>query len=379
VNTSVANKTDPEEFKKFHVLLMINAPKLYKPYYLALQKQGKEPLPGINWKKTPKTYEQALSLMRKGFNIGIAGTDSDYLCIMDVDDLSQVRLDQIKPTLQITSRKRMGRHYYYFSLDRSAKKNIPTRDAGELRTTWQYVLAPGSYVPCGEKELRNMPQEERINAGHYTVTGPVPAVDVKFEELPIVYRARHYEILKAEAEAKRREEERKKRVVPKVSNKNKSALWDLTIADVSGLSDTHYKKVPMPSEMHTTDTTTGHNCSVSRNLLHCWRHEVTHCPLSYLGVLAGLGTCEQLGKPHGGGSFGIDFQDGYTIYRLWKYAKKRGLIPESDPIPHSALVYYSLNRNLCKKQELVQGRIPNFTYAFAPMVAKKEGMDFGRQ
>lgn len=160
MNTNVANKTDPEEFKKFHVLLMINAPKLYKPYYLALQKQGKEPLPGINWKKTPKTYEQALSLMRKGFNIGIAGTDSDYLCIMDVDDLSQVRLDQIKPTLQITSRKRMGRHYYYFSLDRSAKKNIPTRDAGELRTTWQYVLAPGSYVPAARRNCETCPKKK---------------------------------------------------------------------------------------------------------------------------------------------------------------------------------------------------------------------------
>ena len=377
MNTSVANKTDPEEFKKFHVLLMINAPKLYKPYYLALQKQGKEPLPGINWKKTPKTYEQALSLMRKGFNIGIAGTDSDYLCIMDVDDLSQVRLDQIKPTLQITSRKRMGRHYYYFSLDRSAKKNIPTRDAGELRTTWQYVLAPGSYVPCGEKELLNMPQEERINAGHYTVTDPVPAVDVKFNELPIVYRARHYEILKAEAEAKRREEERKKRVIPTVSNKNKSALWDLTISDVTGLSDTGYKKIAMPSDIHGSET--GHNCSVSRNLLHCWRHEVTHCPLSILAVKAGLGTCEQLGKPHGGGSFGIDFQDGYTIYRLWNYAKKRGLIPESDPIPHSALVYYTLHKELCEKKELKQGRIPDFAYIIAPVIAKTEGMNFGRQ
>ncbi|MFA7206775.1 MAG: hypothetical protein WC102_10655, partial [Saccharofermentanales bacterium] len=84
-------------------------------------------------------------------------------------------------------------------------------------------------------------------------------------------------------------------------------------------------------------------------------------------------------KPHGGGSFGIDFQDGHTIYQLWKYAKKRGLIPESDPIPHSALVYYSLNKNLCKKKELVQGRIPDFIYAIAPIIAKKEGMDFGRQ
>ncbi|MDD4804699.1 MAG: bifunctional DNA primase/polymerase [Candidatus Pacebacteria bacterium] len=369
--------TDPEQFIVFNELLTKNAPKGYIPYYFPIEKNGKEPLVGVSWKKNQKTFSQALALMHKGFNIGIAGTDDDYLCIMDVDDMSQVPLDQIKPTLQITSRKRIGRHYYYFSLDRSAKKNIPTRDAGELRTTWQYVLAPGSYVPCGEKELRNMPEAEKVNAGRYTITGPVPAVDVTFDELPIVYRARYHQTLKAEAEAKRREEERKKRVVPTISNKNKSALWDLTITEVSGLSETGYRKIPMPTEIHGSET--GHNCSVSKGLLHCWRHEVTHCPLSYLGVLAGIGTCEQLGKPHGGGSFGIDFQDGQTVYQLWKYAKKRGLIPESDPIPHSALVYYSINRKLCEKKELKQGRIPDFTYAIAPVVAKKEGMNFGRQ
>jgi putative DNA primase/helicase len=98
-----------------------------------------------------------------------------------------------------------------------------------------------------------------------------------------------------------------------------------------------------------------------------------------LAVKAGLGTCEQLGKPHGGGSFGIDFQDGYTIYRLWNYAKKRGLIPESDPIPHSALVYYTLHKELCEKKELKQGRIPDFAYIIAPVIAKTEGMNFGRQ
>jgi putative DNA primase/helicase len=371
------NNTDPEQFTVFNELLTRNAPKDYIAYYFPLEKNGKEPLVGVSWKKNQKTFKQALALMKKGFNIGIAGTDQDFLCILDVDDLTQVRLDQIKPTLQVTSRKRIGRHYYYFSLDGSAKKNISTRDAGELRSNWQYVLAPGSYVPCGEKELRNMPEQERAQAGRYTVTDQLATSDVKFEELPIVYRARYYEILKAEAEAKKREEERKKRVVPTVSNKNNSALWDLTISDVSGLSDTGYKKIAMPSDIHGSET--GHNCSVSRNLLHCWRHEVTHCPLSILAVKAGLGTCEQLGKPHGGGSFGIDFQDGYTIYRLWNYAKKRGLIPESDPIPHSALVYYTLHKELCEKKELKQGRIPDFAYIIAPVIAKTEGMNFGRQ
>jgi putative DNA primase/helicase len=146
--------TDPTEFKKFYSLLMSNAPKgnkPFSPFLFPCEKGGKEPVPGISWKKNKKSFSQALKLMEKGYNIGIAGTDADSLCILDVDDMTQVPLEEIKWTLAVISRKRIGRHYYYFSPDLSAKKNVATSDAGELRSSWQYVLAPGSYVrkePC---------------------------------------------------------------------------------------------------------------------------------------------------------------------------------------------------------------------------------------
>lgn len=368
-------KTDIEQFKLFHELLLLNAPNAYKPFYFVCMKENKDPLPGISWKKSGLGFKKACNLMERGYNIGIAGTDYDSLCILDVDEMEKVPDKEVKPTLQVFSRKRIGRHNYYFSQDGSAKKNI-SANVGELRSSWQYVLTPGSYVPCASYEIAKMPQKEQSLAGCYTVEGKVHAVDITFEELPTVYKARHYELLRTQAAADKKAAERKHRKVPKII-KYKSELWDLNIHDVSGVLNTGWKKVPMPSEIHGSGT--GHNCSVNNNLLHCWRHEVTHCALSYLGVLAGVGTCEQLGKPHGGGSFGFDFQDGYTIYTIWKHAKKMRLIPDDDPVPHSSLVYYALSKKLCKKEDLVDGRVPAFSYTFAPLLAKKEGINFGRK
>lgn len=350
---------------------------LYKAYYLIIQKNGKEPIPEVNWKTAGKSFEQAYELMQAGYNIGIAGTDADTLCILDVDDLTQIKPGEVKPTLMITSRKRIGRHYYYFSLDGSSKKNIATSNAGELRSTWQYVLAPGSYVPCSDIEILRMPEHERKNAGKYTISYAVEPAFLTFIELPHVYKARYYEKIRIQREAERKAAERKHRVVPKII-RYKSALWDLTITDVSKLRATGHKKIAMPSEIHGSET--GHNCSVSGGLLHCWRHYVTHCAFSYLAVLAGVGSCEQMGKPHAGGSYGVDFLDGYTVYRCWRYAKEHGMIPEDDPIPHSALVYYTLNKHLCEKDQLVEGRIPFESYLWAPKIAQyEEGINFGRK
>jgi hypothetical protein len=122
--------TNPEEFKRFHILLVRGAPKGYMPFYFPLEQNGKDPRKNISWKNNRKTFGEAYYLMKKGFNIGIAATSNDPLVIVDVDDLEQV--PKIKPTLQVTSRKRIGQHNYYFSPDGSAKKNIATKDAGEV-------------------------------------------------------------------------------------------------------------------------------------------------------------------------------------------------------------------------------------------------------
>ena len=364
--------TDPAEFWKFHKL--ITAGSDYQPFYVPLEREGKEPREGVRWKNNRKTFNEAYYLMKRGFNIGIVATDKDPLCIVDVDDMKQV--PSIKPTLQVTSRKRIGRHNYFFAVDGTAKINIATQDAGEVRAKWQYVLVPGSYVPCSQEEIDRMPESEKPYAGKYTLNNELPVSEITFEELPDVYKVRYSEMRKDEVSAAIRSIN-KKPYTGKNSTGKRSALWDLDITDVSGVRDTQGKRVPMPPEIHGSET--GKNCSVSEGLLHCWRHSVCHNAFSYLCMLAGIASCERAGMPHGGRSFGVDAQDGETVFKAWMYAKDHGMIPKDDPIPRKALVHYAISRGCCKKEELIDGdRLPTLGYTLARLVAKQEGIDLGR-
>lgn len=367
--------TNPEEFKRFHLLLTRSAPKGFLPFYFPLEKGDKEPLKNRSWKNNRKTFGQAYNLMKDGYNIGICATGKDCLCIVDIDDLEQVT--EIKPTLQITSRKRIGLHNYFFAIDGTAKKNIATGDAGEVRANWQYVLAPGSFVECSEEEINRMPEHEKPHAGRYTVKNELPVSEITFEELPDVYKARYTEMVQDELGKVIQNIGKKKEKTHSRNIQNGSALWELTISDVSGIGDTGNRKIPMPSEIHGSQT--GHNCSVRNGLMHCWRHYVAHNAFSYLAVLAGVSSCERAGYPHEGRYFGVDFQDGKTVFEVWHYAKRRGMIPENDPIPRKALVYYAISRGCCKKEEVLEGnRLPILGYTLALLVAKQEGVNLGR-
>jgi Bifunctional DNA primase/polymerase, N-terminal. len=366
--------TNPAEFKHFHERILKNAPRGYTPYYFSLKIGGKDPLEGISWKKNRKTFAEAYYLMKRGFNIGIAATSSDPLVIVDVDDMEQV--PEVKPTLQVTSRKRIGRHNYFFGFDGSAKKNIATKDAGEVRSVWQYVVAPGSFVQCSEQEMDRIPENEKVNAGKYTLKNELPVSEITFEELPEVYKIRYSEIVHDEVELAIRHAKRK-HTGQRQAGKHRSALWDLDITEVSGVRDTGGRRVPIPSEIHGSET--GHNCSVSNGLLHCWRHDVTHNAFSYIAMLAGVKTCERAGLPHGGHYFGADAQDGETLFKVWMYAKENRLIPENDPIPSAALAYYALDKGMCKKSDLInEYGLPELIYHVALLVSKQEGLNFGR-
>ena len=154
---SLEIKTNPEEFRRFHCLLTKQNPN-YHPYYFALNSNRKDPIEGVSWKAARLSFEDALDKMQRGFNIGIAGTDTDNLVIIDIDDLKKV--NDSKPTLITKSRKRIGMHCFYFSEDEksdnifvdSAKQNIATEKCGEVRSSWQYVVVAGSYVPVDPQE-----------------------------------------------------------------------------------------------------------------------------------------------------------------------------------------------------------------------------------
>ena len=222
-----------------------------------------------------------------------------------------------------------------------------------------------------------MPESEKPYAGKYTLNNELPVSEITFEELPDVYKVRYSEMRKDEVSAAIRSIN-KKPYTGKNSTGKTSALWDLDITDVSGVRDTQGKRVPMPPEIHGSET--GKNCSVSEGLLHCWRHSVCHNAFSYLCMLAGIAACERAGMPHGGHHFGADPHDGETVFKVWEYAKNQRLIPQDDPIPQRALTYYAIERGLCKKEDLTRdGRLPPIIYQIALLVAKQEGFNFGRK
>lgn len=363
--------TDPDAFWKFYKLLTKDRLD-YQPFFFPLVRGGKDPWERISWKNNRKTPKEAFYLLKRGFNIGIAARKEDLLVIVDVDDMSQV--PEIKETLQVKSRKRIGTHNYFFAKDQSAKRNIATGDAGEVRACWQYVVAPGSFVECKPETIEKMPEEERSLAGKYTLNKEMSVSTITFDEFPEVYKKRAAEIEKDKVIAAIAHI---RKPVLHTANGFKSALWDLTISDVSGLGDTGGRRVPIPSEIHGSDT--GKNCSVTDGLLHCWRHEVCHNAFSYLAVLAGILQCERAGLEHNGSYFGADASDGETVFKVWLYAKEKGLISKDDPIPARALKYYASARGVCKKDKAINNeKLSRVEYAIILAVAKQEGINLGR-
>ena len=119
-----------------------------------------------------------------------------------------------KPTLTVISRKRIGKHGYYFTKDKpaetifddSAKQNIATEVYGEIRAKWQYVVCAGSYVPVSPEEHEHIPETDRANAGRYTLCNELPVNEITFSELPEVYRNCMLEKRLAEVSAKIKKE-----------------------------------------------------------------------------------------------------------------------------------------------------------------------------
>ena len=316
--------TKPEEFKKFNKLLTHNTP--WKPWYFKLR-VDKDPLEGISWKalSSKMSPRQAYNWMKAGYNIGIAATNMDPLVIIDVDDVTMIPDSMMKPTLTVTSRKRLGRHYFYLTEDARCKVNIPTDEYGEMRAMWQYVVAPGSYVTTSDELIKKMPDEEKEYAGYYTVSNKITPKYIKYDDIPEIFR----NVIEAE--------KRRKRVKKINTNKNGSALYNLTVDDIFNIPD---KKTRFPSLFHGSET--GKNTSMDGDWLICWRHNVSHSPLSALAVICGLATCQEAGYGHDNAGIGtstIDFKDGEIIYKLWKVAKEKSLIPENDIMPSRAKQY----------------------------------------
>lgn len=69
------------------------------------------------------------------------------------------------------------------------------------------------------------------------------------------------------------------------------------------------------------------------------------------------------------------------IFVAWKAAKRRGLIPADDPIPHRALQYVAIDADLCDREDIEDGwKLPFDAYNDAlDLLRDEHDLDPGRE
>lgn len=329
------------------------APKGYTPWILPCKKDGKDPDTRISWKaeQSRLTPAEAIRRLKNNWgNVGLSGRADDQLILVDIDDPSIE--DQLKPTLKIRSRSRAGTHAIYWADvdDEILPCNIPT-DQGEIRSSDQYVVAPGSYVPCTEEgltekvEAGEYTEEQKQKAledpdlGYYTLDNQKSISKITFEELPEPFKNAY----------------RKKKEVENnpdydfepeiVEGKDTSALYELEITDLTASGVTGRD----PHPLHASDT--GANWVITEGVGHCWRHLVSLNAIQFLCVESGYMNCHEAGTPHKGSGSQVTGND-EAIWEAWKHAKETGYIPEDDPIPFRALCHITRKHELCDPEKI---------------------------
>jgi putative DNA primase/helicase len=282
-----------KHFKEFHKQLWIGHPKGYYPWFFRCEPNNKNPMQGLSWKSRQAlgTGNMCIQAIKAGWNIGIAARDWDALVIIDIDN-SQLLNQQVTNTLVNISRKRCGCHAFCWAGDDKVKMNLATDD-GEMRCINEYVLAPGSYVPVIEKDLKNLTSEAQSDPllGYYTVRDFNPPRTITFDDLPEFYKKQYYKNLEAEKERKNRPKVAWKKIK---AGPRYDALYNMKMCDIVG--DIPFtKRTAHP--LHESDT--GKNFSLTKDgsLGLCWRHMVSLNALQFLAVKNGLAQCQDAGTP----------------------------------------------------------------------------------
>jgi hypothetical protein len=365
-------RTDPDEFKRFHELLTEDTPDGYTPYYIKCKKGEKGPVGGIAWSDPGNSLSasEAVEWVEAGGNIGIVGTTGDCLVDLDVDDPDLVAEEDVKQTLRATSRSRGGYHAWYFG-----DGEIPNidSDAGEIRTDNQYVVAPGSHVPINlddpdDPDLDEIDPGEQANVGRYSLADEHPVARLEYEEIPPIYREEHEQHQEV---IEQRPDHRDDPPEPTGDGDNRSAIFDLDITDVTGLS-WGYRGVN-PTGHHSNDHR-GNDRYFKIDREHGardFKDNVSYSPASW--ALADAGERDPA-IPNGG----LTDRE-YFIY--WQYCKENNLVPADDPIPRRALVWVATDAGLCDPADVKDGwKLPADAHNDALDTVRKEyGLDPGRE
>ena len=379
----------PEELDHFLDILMADAPDGYEPWLFRCRKESKAPATKFgSWKDESNrlTREEAKDAMREGWNIGIAGTPDDRLVNVDIDDDDATDIAAIQDSVRSRSRSRTGRHTQYFEEEGENIPNIPTDAKGEIRARWQYVLAPGSYVPTDpEEEGLDIPDPQLPLVGYYTVERPHEPTEIEYDDLPEVFRDAYEAAQQAESETPDPDEPDAGEI--DTDGENTSGVFDIEVRDIirreGGTTDPHAR---WSAIFHGSSTDA--NMSVSdKGRLHCWRHNVAHGGLQVLAVLSsetesGESACLHIGAGHKNSGAGPSrLSDGELTWPAWEYAKRSGYLPDDDPIPHTALLHLATERGLCDPDDIEDGwKLPREAFNDALEVVETEfGLSPGRE
>jgi len=340
----------PDEFRRFHELLTQQTPDGYEPFYFRVRKAGKAPATQYgSWKDDDArlSVAEAVDWMNEGGNVGVAGTPDDALVNVDIDDDEATTPDDVPVSLRARSRSRTGWHTWYFD-PAGDIPNIPSDEYGEIRTDWQYVVAPGSFVASTREEI----PDDATDPGYYTVEDDAPVAAIEYDELPEVFR----DVAESTEPADEEEDDNAlddSDSDPRESTGEESAVFDVEATDLVTNKNTSDR---FTSIFH--DSSTGSNMSVSdEGKLHCWRHGVAHGGLQALAVLSDKTRhgCKELGAAHKRSGAGRNRLKGdwRLVWAAWHEAKDRGHIPDDDPIPYVALRGLAVEEGVVDRDELV--------------------------
>ena len=377
----------PDMFRRFHDLLMADAPDGYVPHYFRVTPAGKAPAMTFgSWKTDDArlSVDDAIEWMEQGGNVGIAGTPDDELVNLDVDDDEETTPADHPATLRARSRSRVGYHGWFFNPDDDVP-NIPTDTAGEIRTDWQYVVAPGSFVASAAVEI---PAEFHDDEpGYYTIEQEAPVARIGYDDLPPIFR-RFHEIVEQEQERDTEDNLDLDGDTPDDGYESTSAVFDVDARDVvlkeGGSTDPSSR---FSSAFHGSSTSS--NMSLSdEGRIQCWRHNVAHGGLQALAVLSGESShgdsaCRSIGAGHKNSGAGPNAYKGdpRLVLWAWVYAKRNGYIPNDDPIPRTALAHVAVETGVCDSSDVTDGwKLPLDAYNEAiPAVRETYDVDPGRE
>lgn len=382
----------PDEFRRFHELLTTDTPDDYTPHYFRVEPAAKGPaLRFGGWKNEDArlTAEEAVEWMEQGGNVGIAGRPDGPLVNLDIDDDEQTTPDDHPTTLLADSRSRSGYHGWFFNTEGDIP-NIPTDTDGEIRTDWQYVVAPGSFVASAGEEI----PDGADDPGYYTVGEESPVASIEYDDLPPVFREFHEE----QAEVQEHDHDNDIHLTDGGGSNSAgsggegydsdSAVFDVSAEEVLRKAGGSTSASGRFSSVFHGSSTSANMALSDQGKLHCWRHNVAHGGLQALATLSkhspnGDTACRQIGKAHKHGGSGRNRYKGdwQLVWWAWSYAKRRSHVPSDDPIPHSALTGLALKHDLCDRDDLEDGwKLPTEVYNDAlELVESTYDRDPGRE